>query len=148
MFPLSSAEQSMMLSAMLSGFLPNAATISMADRSTHTVFTPIPGLRAMRGPAIAGQYQDASAQNSLGWLELISVLKTGGALFLNLFYQAGHANLMAASLAQSVETFQLILPGSLTLQFTALVALTMDAPIIGPLRAQATLTLTGQALVF
>jgi len=143
MLEMSAQELTGMAAALCAGRLPNGTLICMADRATHTVFTTIEAVRDLRGPKLAGVLQDATVHNSGGWQELLPVLKTGGTLAFELVYDpASHAQLLEASLAQSLETFELVLEDAF--RFTALVELEFTARVVGARRAAVRLVLSGE----
>jgi hypothetical protein len=122
----------------------NASTLQMADRATHSTFTSLPGVRQMRGPAPAGELEDATTQISAGWHERISALKDGGLLVFDIFYTAAnHGGIVQAAIDQSIERFKLIFPDGSGLIFNALVKITFTHRLNGPVAAHVSLTLTG-----
>lgn len=146
MFALSVQEKQDMNAAIQAGRLPNGTVISMADRASHLVFGALTGVREIQGPRLSGVRRDVTSHNSGGWQELLSVLRSGGEVRFVLLVDDSHAELLEASLAQTEETFQLALTNLLAVQFTALVELDFRAGVVGALRADVKLTLTGAAL--
>lgn len=123
--------------------------LKMADRATHLTYATVAEVLDIKGPQIKGVREDATNHGSGGWVEKITTLKDGGKVTFDLHFVSGDSThnktvgLLAASIAQTREYFQVIFPDSSGFQFYAYVDMNFEAKVKGKLTASVELDLTG-----
>jgi len=121
----------------------------MSDRATHVTFATVAEVLDIKGPTIKPVLEDATNHSSGGWEEKVPVLMSGGKVSFEVNFIAADATqskttgLVAAALAKTKETFQLIFPDSTGFAFSAYVSMDFDAPVKKPLRSKVDLDITG-----
>lgn len=123
--------------------------LKMADRATHITYATVAEVLDIKGPNLKGILEDATSHSSGGWKEQISVLKEAGKVTFDVNFIGADATqnkttgLVAASMAQTKEYFQVIFPDNTGFQFYAYVDMNFEAKVKGKLTASIDLNLTG-----
>jgi predicted secreted protein len=123
--------------------------LKMADRATHITYATIAEVNDIKGPQIKGVREDATSHSSGGWAEKISTLKEAGKVTFDVNFISSDVThnktlgLIAASIAQTKEYFQVVYPDNSGFQFYAFVDMNFEAKVRGKLTASIDLELTG-----
>ena len=127
----------------------NGTLLKMADRATHVTFATLAEVLDQKGPEVKGVRSDATNHSSGGWVEKISILKDGGKMTFDVNWLGNDAThnkttgLLAASLAQTKELFQVTYPDGTGFTFWALVDSAFSAKVKDKLTASFDLDITG-----